>query len=86
MLAAQGKVASPEWSGQAPPTTKHADGSTTEGSVLRFNKQTGDVQRVDGQTPAAVQALPPKDKLVKGQVYQTARGGARWDGSMFQPI
>ena len=85
LLAAQGKVASPEWSIQVTPATKNADGSSTEGSIYRVNKNTGDVQRVDGQAPAAAQALPPKDKLVKGQVYQTARGSARWDGSMFQP-
>lgn len=85
LLAAQGKVASPEWSVQVTPATKNADGSSTEGSIYRVNKTTGDVQRVDGQAPVAAQALPPKDKLVKGQVYQTARGTARWDGAMFQP-
>ncbi|PTT42363.1 hypothetical protein DBR23_03660 [Acidovorax sp. HMWF018] len=33
-----------------------------------------------------IQPLPKKEQLVKGQVYQTARGQARWDGAMFQPV
>ncbi|MNV51959.1 hypothetical protein D3C71_1440270 [compost metagenome] len=61
LLAAQGKVASPEWSVQVTPTTKNADGSTTEGSIYRVNKTTGDVQRVDGA--GASRAAPPSGAI-----------------------
>ncbi|QOF76061.1 hypothetical protein [Variovorax sp. 38R] len=57
LLAAQGKVASPEWSVQVTPATKNADGSSTEGSIYRVNKTTGEVQRVDGA--GAGRAAPP---------------------------
>lgn len=38
--------------------------------------------------PQGVQpaALPPKDKLVKGQTYPTPRGNAVWDGQQFTPV
>lgn len=53
-----------------------------------FNNQTGQfVDRAEGQPSyAQPMALPAKDKLVKGQTYQTSRGAARWDGSVFRPI
>lgn len=50
LLAIQGKSSPSEWGVQVTPAVKNADGSTTEGSVYRYNKQTGDVQRVD-QSP-----------------------------------
>ncbi|MDR6453886.1 hypothetical protein [Variovorax paradoxus] len=68
LLAAQGKVASPEWSVQVTPATKNADGSSTEGSIYRVNKTTGDVQRVDGQGGGA------SAKFEKGSVYVDAQG------------
>lgn len=41
--------------------------------------------RALGQGAAA--AMPASQKeMVKGQVYQTARGPARWDGSQFTPV
>ena len=47
-----------------------------------FNKATGQVV-TPGAKPAA---LPPKDKLVIGQTYQTPRGNAVWDGKQFTPV
>lgn len=44
-----------------------------------YNKRTGQM----AEQPTAVQALPPKDKLVKGQSYPTPRGNAVWDGTKF---
>ena len=81
----QGKEQPSEWGIQVTPATKNADGSTTEGSVYRFNKTTGQTERVDGGREAA-QALPPKDQLKAGQTYSTPRGPARWDGSQFTPV
>lgn len=43
-----------------------------------YNKRTGQM----AEQPSAP-ALPPKDKLVKGQTYPTPRGNAVWDGTKF---
>ena len=51
----KGDKDSADWRVQVTPATKNADGSTTEGSVIRFNQATGQVERVDG----AQGALPP---------------------------
>lgn len=42
-------------------------------------------QEVGGSQPQAPQPLPPRNQLRVGQVYQTARGPARWDGEKFIP-
>lgn len=42
-----GKQTESPWKVQVTPTTKNADGSTTEGSVIRYNQQTGQAERVD---------------------------------------
>jgi len=78
-----GKQAESPWKVQVTPTTKNADGSTTDGSVYRYNTQTGVVERVDAGATAPL-PLPAKDQLKAGQVYQTPRGPARWDGKQFQ--
>ena len=69
LLAVQGKVAPNEWAVQVTPATKNADGSSTEGSIYRVNRQTGDVQRVDAQGQAA--AMPP------GMTRQVGTSGGR---------
>ncbi|WP_398493371.1 hypothetical protein [Variovorax sp.] len=87
LLAMQGKVAGGEWKPVALQGSTDASGNKTEGVLAAVNSATGEVRRLDqGQGASAPQPLPPKDKLVRGQVYQTARGAARWDGSMFQPV
>ncbi len=48
-----GQVEPAQWGVQVTPTVKNADGSTTEGSVYRYNKATGDVQPVTGGQRAA---------------------------------
>lgn len=48
MRAIRGDADPSPWALQVTPATKNPDGSTTEGSVIRYNKSTGDVQRVDG--------------------------------------
>lgn len=43
------------------------------------------MQLQPGGQSAAPKPLPPKDKLVSGQVYDTPRGRAKWDGKQFIP-
>lgn len=63
------------WRVQVTPAVKNADGSTTEGSVIRFNEATGEVQRVPqgggtGQSgPAAPTSKAEYDALPKGAQY-----------------
>lgn len=44
-----GKDSGSDWAVQVTPAMKNPDGSTSEASIYRYNKRTGDVQRVDGQ-------------------------------------
>ena len=72
----QVKDAPAEWGIQVTPSIKNADGSTTEGSVYRFNKATGQTERVDG---AGQPALPPGMKRQIGTangrpVYEDMNG------------
>lgn len=92
LLAAQGKVASPEWSVQVTPATKNADGSSTEGSIYRVNKTTGDVQRVDGQggsggqrAAAPVDLATPATRPV-GTISTVGGKSARWNGKSWEPL
>ena len=77
----QGKEQPSEWGIQVTPATKNADGSTTEGSVIRYNKATGQAERVD--TGASVNAAPlvrtPADlaKLPKGAQFMDEKGQLR---------
>ncbi len=43
-----GKESGSDWGIQVTPAVKNQDGSTSEASVWRYNKRTGDTQRVDG--------------------------------------
>lgn len=72
----QVKDAPAEWGVHVTPSIKNADGSTTEGSVYRFNKTTGQTERVDG---AGQPALPPGMKRQIGTsngrpVYEDMNG------------
>lgn len=83
----QGKEAPSPYDFKVSPAIRNADGSTTEGSAWRFNRATGQAERVDGGQQARPSDMPPsKDSLVVGQVYQTARGAARWNGKAFDPV
>lgn len=54
LMALAGKAPQNEWGVQVTPTTKNLDGSTTQGSVYRFNKATGETSRVDTGQPADI--------------------------------
>lgn len=85
LMALAGRVPQNEWGVQVTPATKNADGSSTQGSVYRFNKATGETVRVDEGQGNAGQA-PAKDNMVRGQVYQTRGGAMRWNGSSFERV
>lgn len=50
-----------------------------------YNRRSGET-RAEGGLGAGAAMPSSRDAMVKGQVYQTARGLARWDGSQFQPV
>lgn len=63
------------WKVSVTPATKNVDGSTSMGSVIRYNEQTGQVEEVklNGATPP--QAAPQEaSKRVVGQTYTTPNG------------
>jgi hypothetical protein len=70
------------------PDTVDATGTKMGGgqALVRF-REDGSVEQVPiGAQQAQAQALPEKGALVKGQIYQTPRGAARWDGAQFIPV
>lgn len=75
------------WKVSVTPATKNVDGSTSMGSVIRYNEQTGQVEEV--KLNGAAPPLPaPKDpsKRVVGQVYIAPNGQAvMWDGKEWEP-
>lgn len=85
LMALSGRAPQNEWGVQVTPATKNLDGSTTQGSVYRFNKATGETTRVDDGQGTAIQP-PAKDSMVRGQVYQTRAGAMRWNGTGFERI
>lgn len=72
LLALAGKAPQNEWGLSVTPTTKNADGSTTQGSIYRYNKTTGDTARVDAGQDALGSRVTTKaqfDALPKGSTY-----------------
>lgn len=68
------------WAIHVTPAVKNADGSTTEGSVYRSNKATGEVQRVDGAKAAG-------GSFEKGAIYVDANGNrSKWNGSGWEKV
>lgn len=85
LLALGGHAPQNEWALQVTPATKNLDGSTNQGSVFRYNKTTGETVRVD-EGQANLPPPPPKQSLVRGNVYQTKAGAMRWNGSGFERV
>ncbi len=56
----QGKSERGEWDLQVTPAAKNPDGSTSEGSIYRYNRHTGQVERVDGAASAPAASAAPK--------------------------
>lgn len=68
LMALAGRTPQNEWGVQVTPTTKNADGSTTQGSVWRYNKQTGETVRVDGGQ------VQPSAQFEIGKTYVDGQG------------
>ncbi|MDH2234086.1 hypothetical protein N5K37_29655 [Delftia tsuruhatensis] len=82
MRAIRGDADPSPWKVTVTPAVKNADGSTSQGSIIRHNAVTGEVQQVDG---GGQRAQPPaKESLVVGQVYTTPSGQLRWNGKAFE--
>ncbi|THJ36173.1 hypothetical protein E8K88_02605 [Lampropedia aestuarii] len=72
-----------DWRVQVTPQTKNADGSTTEGSVIRYNQRSGQVERVEGAEQIADAPANPKDRVV-GRTYRGGNGTvATWNGKQW---
>lgn len=52
--AFSGREGSQDWDLRVTPTTKNADGSTTQGSAIRINRRTGETQVVEGAQSAPI--------------------------------
>ena len=75
LMTLQGKDARGEWGLQVTPSTKNLDGSTTQGSVYRYNRTTGEVARVDdGQNNAAPYAEGQELRGKDGRIYVVKNG------------
>ena len=83
-----GKQAESPWKIQVTPATKNADGSTSDGSIYRYNTQTGAVERVDGGGGKPSGMPAPKDvaSRVIGQTYISPNGKpVIWNGEGWIP-
>ncbi len=80
LLALAGKAHEDQWKAVALQGGTDAMGNKTESILGAVNERTGEMRRMD----AGKAAPPAKEALVKGQVYQTARGPAVWDGAQFR--
>lgn len=76
MRAIRGDADPSPWALQVTPSAKNPDGSTSEGSVYRINKATGDVQRVDAGMAGGPKTITNDDAgrralaaLPSGSVY-----------------
>lgn len=66
-----GKQHESPWKLHVTPTIKNMDGSTTEGSVIRQNTQTGQVERVDLSNQPTPLAQNPKALAIKNNTNMT---------------
>ena len=72
-----GKSKDDEWGVQVTPATKNLDGTTTPGSVYKYNKATGEVVPVQGMEAAGQQAKT----AATGQKYTVGQTVVKPDGS-----
>ena len=76
-----------DWRVQVTPATKNADGSTTAGSIVRYNQRTGQVEPIDvggGQASNPRELADPKARPV-GTVSTVNGKSATWDGAKWVP-
>ena len=78
LRALTGEAEPSPWKVTVTPAGKNADGSTTQGSIIRHNAVTGEVQQVDAAKSAS-------GGFEKGAVYVDASGNrAKWNGSAWE--
>ncbi|QPS09565.1 hypothetical protein I6G66_05955 [Delftia acidovorans] len=78
MRAIRGDADPSPWKVTVTPAVKNADGSTSQGSIIRHNAVTGEVQQVDAAKSAS-------GGFEKGAVYVDASGNrAKWNGSAWE--
>jgi len=88
LMTLQGKSANGEWGVQVTPATKNIDGSTSAGSIVRYNKATGQTEVVPqgGQAGAAQTQMPPPSARPVGSISTVGGKSARWDGQKWVPL
>jgi hypothetical protein len=81
LMTLQGKSANGEWGVQVTPATKNIDGSTSAGSIVRYNKATGQTEVVpqggQGQQLPTVNGPDDLAKLPKGAQFIGPDGKTR---------
>ena len=80
LRAISGEAEQSPWKVTVTPATKNADGSTTQGSIIRHNGVTGEVQQVDGGSSGSLPTVRSPDdlaKLAKGALFVDANGVQR---------
>jgi len=80
-----GKPTESPWKLQVTPATKNLDGSTNEGSIYRYNGQTGSVERVDMSGQQASVNMPPPAERRVGNTSTVNGKVAVWDGQKWAP-
>ncbi|MBL8355644.1 MAG: hypothetical protein JNM01_12515 [Delftia acidovorans] len=80
MRAIRGDADPSPWKVTVTPAVKNADGSTSQGSIIRHNAVTGEVQQVDGGSSGSLPTVRTPDdlaKLAKGALFVDANGVQR---------
>ncbi|MGQ8879019.1 hypothetical protein ACUTR7_16020 [Delftia sp. NA_296.1] len=80
MRAIRGDADPSPWKVTVTPAVKNADGSTSQGSIIRHNAVTGEVQQVDAGASGALPTVRSPDdlaKLEKGALFVDAAGVQR---------
>jgi hypothetical protein len=87
MRAIRGDADPSPWKVTVTPAVKNADGSTSQGSVIRHNAVTGEVQQVDGAANPAAKPGPlsnPSSRPI-GTTSRVDGKTAVWDGGKWVP-
>mgnify|MGYP001054533258 CR=1 FL=1 len=70
LLALQGKSANGEWGVQVTPAIKNLDGSTSAGSIVRYNKATGQTEVVQQPGQGGAKAAPSLGAVQQGYRFK----------------
>jgi hypothetical protein len=82
-----GKGESGKWAIQVTPPTKNIDGTTTPGSVYRYNTATGEVIPVEGGAGGQQGPQGQQQTFINGQTYIDAQGNkSRYENGEWKPV